>query len=215
MTIEQLRAQVETARAASIAKVAEQVETVKLQAQLNLYTNESLQQAQAVASVREANANKLNLISKSCEAIVASMPVYDKKTRENKKWRPSGLYGFGSEVGKLVSLLSGIQYSTAVHKEQMLALTTLTESEIEATLEAVGSLPYYSKNYMTVVDGVQMDVAAASELLTLVANKLDITIDTSKLTVANYNVQHTSAITRAKAQLDADMKALSIDTVEV
>jgi hypothetical protein len=215
MTVEQLRAQVEQARVASIARVKDVVETVKLQAQLNLYTNDALQLAQAKADIRQANASKLELFSKSCEEIVASMPVYDKKTRENKKWRPSGVYGFGSEVGKVVSLLSGIQYSASVHKEQMLALVNLTESDIETTLEAIGSLPYYSKNYMTVVEGMPMNVDAALEQVTLVANKLGITVDTSKLTQANYTTQHTTSYARAKAQLDADMKSLALDTVTI
>lgn len=215
MTKLEIQAKLEVARAAAKAAVSDKIEIARMSAELALLTSDGYNTARAVASIRESNAAKLAELNTACETIVSSMPIYNSKTRDNRKWSPSGLYGFGSEVGKLVSLLSGIQYSAAEHKAQMLAYTGLTESAIEAALEAVGGLPYYSNNYCTVVEGTPMDVTAAKQSLELLALDLGLTLDTSKLTESNATYQRAIALAKAEKTAAEIASALAIGTVAI
>lgn len=215
MTIEQLRAELAQARTVASAKVAEAVETTRIRAELNLLTNEPLQRAQAIMQVRVANLDKLNELNSACEAIVTSMPIHSTKTRENRKWSPSAIYGYGSELGKLVSLLSGIQYSASAHREQMLAYTGLPEALIEATLESFGSEPYYNKNYCTIVEGKPMDVASFVDNIQLVASALGIVLDISKFNQSTVDNQYRLATIRAEKLALEDAKALNTTSLQL
>lgn len=203
MTRAELQEKVMAERTIAAAKVADKAAIAALTAELALLQNEGNLVARANAIVKQTTTDRLNELALACETIVKDMPITSTKTREIRKWRATPMYGFGTDVAKVIGLLTGIQYSAAAHKEQMLGYTGLTESLIESTLEAIGSLPYYNVNTLTMVEGTEMNVELAKELLNLVAQDLAVTLDTTKLN------RTTAGIVRQSAKLNAERLELS------
>lgn len=205
--IEELRIQAAAAVEAAAAAVAEQVEVITLTAAIDRANNTTLQAAAANASISETTTTRLKTIEASCEAIVASMPVYNSKTRENRKWTPRREYGLGLHIQALSGILSGIQYSTATHKAQLLALIPgISEDLIESTLEAFGQTSYYSLNYSTIVPETPADLPKLLNNIQIIEQALSINIDKSKLTPQT--IQHKFEIAALKAAKDqADEEA--------
>jgi len=177
MTVEQLKAEVAKAQAEAQKQVSETMERVKLESQLKLATDPSFIRLKAQAQMQQSTTNKLTEIDRVCEEIVSSMPVYNSKTRENRKWRPTRVYGLGKQIELLSGILAGIQYSTLEHKQQMLTYVGISEDLIEQTLEAFGQPSYYSNNYNIVVEEKPCDIDSLNQCLTLLEDALDITID--------------------------------------
>lgn len=214
--IEELRIQAAAAVEAAAAAVAEQVEVITLTAAIDRANNTTLQAAAANASISETTTTRLKTIEASCEAIVASMPVYNSKTRENRKWTPRREYGLGLHIQALSGILSGIQYSTAQHKQQLLALIPgISEDLIESTLEAFGQTSYYSRNYNIIVPEVPANLTKLLTNLDLIESSINksnldpakaISLDLSRLTPQF--VEHKFELARLKAAKDqADEEA--------
>lgn len=205
MNIEQLRAEVQNKVEMAQKSVAEKVEVAKLEAKLNLLNNESLQLAKVRAQLVTSATDKLKELDTACSEIVSSMPIFSAKTRENRKWNPSRQYGLGNQIALVTGILSGIQYSAAEHKSQMLAYTGLNEDLVEQTLEAFGNLPYYSKNFDMVVEGSDYDLDTLHENLSLIEDLLDVQLDKSKLTDKTMSTRKEVALYRAEAaKLEAE-----------
>ena len=182
MNLAQLQEEYKLKLQADEAALAERIEVARLQAKIETFNNPILMQARVAASIDQQAASKLKMLNDACAAVVASMPIYSNRTRENYKWSPSQLYGFGNKINSLYMLLSGIQYATTEHKLQMLDVTGISEVLIEQTLEAFGSMSYYSSNYHVVVDEVPYNVTKLKQCILLIANTLDIQIDISRIT---------------------------------
>ena len=213
--LDNLKAQLAEARKASSKAVADNIAITRMKAELALLSNPSLQRAKAQMTVKAETLGKLNSLAVACESIVTSMPIHNAKTRENRKWSPSAVYGYGSEIGKLVSILSGIQYSATAHREQMLAYTGLTEALIEETLDSFGSEPYYNKNYMTIVEGKPMHISAFQENIQLVAEILGVTIDTSKVSATTVEANYNRALARANTLASEDQETLKLSGIKL
>ena len=183
MTLEELRAKAAADIQTAAAKVAEQVEVISLTAAINRANNPALQTAVANAQIVASTTNRLKEIETSCEAIIASMPVYNSKTRENRKWTPRREYGLGLHIQLLSGILSGIQYSTVTHKQQLLTLLPgISEDLIESTLEAFGSTSYYSVNYNMIIPEIPANLDRLLNNLQIIEQALGINIDKDKLT---------------------------------
>ena len=200
MNLVQLQAEYQRKLQADTAALTEQVEIARLQAKLQSFDNPALLKAKVAATLNNTAASKLNDLNAACAAIVASMPIYSAKTRENRKWNPSQLYGFGSKINSLYMLLSGIQYAATEHKLQMLAITGLSETLIEQTLEAFGAPAYYSNNYGTIVAETPYDIVALRQNIMLLADTLDIYLDTSRITEQTMRARFDVAKLRAERQ---------------
>jgi len=164
------------------AKLDDRIEerlSAKIETVLN---NPIIQEGMIVTGMLERTIGKLKEAEALCSGIVEAMPIYSTRTRETRKWSPSPQFGLSTEISAIIRLLTGVQYSAADHKHQMLAVTGLSEPLIEATLDSLGSLPYYNRNYAVVVDGKPMDVAKFTINIQLVALALGVTVDTSFLT---------------------------------
>jgi len=160
------------------AQIAERL-SAKVEAVLN---NPIIQEGMIVTGMLERTIDKLKETDALCSGIVEAMPIYSTRTRETRKWSPSPQFGLSTEISAIIRLLTGIQYSAADHKNQMLAVTGLSEPLIEATLDSLGSLPYYNRNYAVIVDGKSMDTVKFAVNIQLVALALGVTVDTSFLT---------------------------------
>lgn len=206
-TLDELRAEVAAKVALAKEQAAEMTERIQLTAQLNRATNTALIEAGVRAQLNSEATEKLKVLELACEQTVASMPVMNTKTRENRKWNPRREYGLGNQIQILSGILSGIQYSSAQHKPFLLAqLPGISEDLIESTLEAFGVPSYYSNNYEMVIPEVAADVSKLYQNLGLIEQKLDITIDKSKITAQVFETRF--EVARLKAEKDrADAEA--------
>lgn len=180
--MKKLRAELAAKIKVNKAEMSKNVEIARITAKMTILDNPAMTQARVKALIVRETSDKLKALDATCTEIVASMPIHNAKTKEDRKWNPSRQYGLGNNIQLLTGVLSGIQYSAVAHKEQMLALTGLDEDLIEQVLEAFGSTAYYSKNYNVVVDESTYDLEELTGALALVAEALDIQLDTSRLT---------------------------------
>lgn len=213
MTQEQLQA----LRDQALAKVKADKESIQVKAEvnrLNSIINGSLGSAIATQELTAETSKFINGLIEDCTHIVSSTPVFNKATREQRKFNPSRVYSFGSQVGNLVGLLSGIQYSANDHKALLLAHTGLDEDLIEQTLEAFGATAYYSTNHNIVVPERPYDADKARALVEMVEARLNINIDKSKITEATFRSSFELARINAETKR-ASTELATMKTIDV
>lgn len=164
---------------------------------------------------RAGKIEKLNNYLKQCEAIVAAMPIYSAKTRQNVQFKPNSQYGLSTEVSKLIAICNGIQYAKAEHKAQMLAVTGLDETLVEQTLTNLGNLPYFNANYGVLVDGTMPNVEALKQDLLIVATTLGTTVDTSFITQTFMDRRYEAALLREQKKQGEAEKAILTEANKV
>lgn len=209
---EQLKAQMATA-----AKDArETAEVNRITAQLEVMNSESFKRAEAISAARRLTSEALTDIDAKCEAVVASMPIHSTRTKENRKWNPSRMYGFGEQFAQLTGILSGMQYSASEHKALMMKQTGIDAVLIESILESLGSMAYYSTNYGVVVDEVPFNYDNLMMYLQLLEIRLGITLDRTTLTKDNFSDKFNTARLKAeKAKGEADLTEAMGQTIKI
>ena len=208
----------ETLRANAQAKIQEAIQTAKDKAEerkLNAIISGGVDRVMATMAVREATSEELKNLELSCEQIVKDLPITSRTTRETRKWNPSRVYGYGNQIGALVGLLSGIQYSASQHRLQMLATTGLNEQIIEDTLVAFGSPAYFSAKYETIIEAKPYDYNAIRSCIEVLEHKLDLNIDMSQLTEANIAKQFEAAQLRAETEQNNYLATKQTKTIQV
>lgn len=211
MTLEQLKQEAE-------AKLKTSIQAAKEAAEMNKYKaiiSGGVDRIMAQAAVREETSEKLKSIELLCSTIVSELPIQNKATRETRKWNPSRVYGYGNQVGALVGILSGIQYSANEHKLQMLAQTGLNEQIIEDTLNAFGAPAYFSEKYDVIVDERPFDINSICNCLEILEFKLDLTLDKSLVTEAALSKQFELARIKAETARNTFALTRQIKTVTV
>lgn len=202
--LEAIRNQVNAAKEAAKMQLAEKIEMAKLQAELSLLNNEKFQQAKVQAVLRQEATDKLEELNNICATIVDSNQVYSQAQKQVRTWKPSKRYGFGNQFAELIGLLNGIQYSVSEHSNLMLAATGLNKDLIEATLSALGTNTYYSVNNSVVVQGQPVQLEDLINNIQLVEQCLGVSIDKSKLTQEQFDLQYVLATAKAE-QAEAEM----------
>ena len=86
MNLAQLQEEYKLKLQADEAALAERIEVARLQAKIETFNNPILMQARVAASIDQQAASKLKMLNDACAAVVASMPIYSNRTRENYKW---------------------------------------------------------------------------------------------------------------------------------
>ena len=208
----------ETLRANAQAKIQEAIQTAKDKAEerkLNAIISGGVDRVMATMAVREATSEELKNLELSCEQIVKDLPITSRTTRETRKWNPSRVYGYGNQIGALVGLLSGIQYSASQHRLQMLATTGLNEQIIEDTLVAFGSPAYFSAKYETIIEAKPYDYDTIRSCIEVLEHKLDLNIDMSQLTEANIAKQFEAAQLRAETEQNNYLATKQTKTIQV
>ena len=146
----------------------------------------------------------------TCKAIVAAMPIYSAKTRENRKWNPQRLYGMGDQVNAIVGLATGIQYSAADHSALMLANTGISKTMINLVVDSLGNDPYYNRNYGVLVDGVKGNATELAKGIQLIGATIGVPVDVSGITPEAMEAKYTRALIRAQAdEADAQKTAIA------
>lgn len=196
--------QIERARIQAI--IDAKVDAASESAAIEVLNNPIIQAGMVRTAKVERTLAKLKDIETKCSGIVAAMPMYSTKTRENRKWSPSSQFNLSTEVSNLVRILTGIQYSAAEHKQQMLAITGLSEALLDNTLASLGSLPYYNRNYGVLVEG-QPATSDLAVNLQLCANALDTVIDTGFINETFMTRRTAAARIKAETQAAEVIKA--------
>lgn len=211
MTLEQLKQEAQ-------AKLQTSIQAAKEAAEMNKYKaiiSGGVDRIMAQAAVREETSEKLKSIELLCSTIVSELPIQNRATRETRKWNPSRVYGYGNQIGALVGILSGIQYSANEHKIQMLAQTGLNEQIIEDTLNAFGAPAYFSEKYDVIVDERPFDINSICNCLEILEFKLDLTLDKSLVTEAILSKQFELARIKAETARNTFALTRQIKTVTV
>lgn len=182
---------------AKLAEIRNRAKAQREAAQLASLDNPGVQEALVKQAIAEETTDTLNKLNTACETIVAQMPIYNTNTKENRKWRPTRVYGYGDQIALLTGLLNGIQYAAAEHKTAMLAATGLSSTLVEDTLQTLGSQTYYSPKYEEIITGVPMQVDSFKSQVELINITLGVSINTSQVT--QDKVEQLSTIANAQA----------------
>lgn len=209
--LEQLKIQAKASLEAAIAKAKEEVE----ERRYNAIISGGVDRVMAIAAVKEATSEELKAIEMACSMIVKDLPLTNKATREIRKWNPSRVYGYGNQIGALVGILSGIQYSAAEHRLQMLATTGLNEQIIEDTLNAFGSPAYFSAKYETIVPEKPYCINSIKNSLEVLEIKLNINLDKDAITEELLSKQFESARLRAETERNNYLVTKQTKTITV
>ena len=209
--LEQLKIQAKASLEAAITKAKEEAE----ERRYNAIISGGVDRVMAIAAVKEATSEELKAIEMACSMIVKGLPLTNKATREIRKWNPSRVYGYGNQIGALVGILSGIQYSAAEHRLQMLATTGLNEQIIEDTLNAFGSPAYFSAKYETIVPEKPYCINSIKNSLEVLEIKLNINLDKDAITEELLSKQFESARLRAETERNNYLVTKQTKTITV
>lgn len=209
--LEQLKIQAKASLEAAIAKAKEEAE----ERRYNAIISGGVDRVMAIAAVKEATSEELKAVEMACSMIVKDLPLTNKATREIRKWNPSRVYGYGNQIGALVGILSGIQYSAAEHRLQMLATTGLNEQIIEDTLNAFGSPSYFSAKYETIVPEKPYCINSIKNSLEVLEIKLNINLDKDAITEELLSKQFESARLRAETERNNYLVTKQTKTITV
>lgn len=194
MNIEQLKAQVEAIKAENMARVREAAEVARLQATLKLEGSEELFQAKVKLAASGEQTAKLQKLVDECAGIVASVPVYNQKTRTNRVWAGSHKYNYGTQVDLMYQLATGILYACAEHKALLLAHTGLNLELLEQMVKAFGTPTYYSRNYHDIIEAKPYDFDMVKSTVEVMQSELGVVVDTTALTPNNFKVEFERAV---------------------
>jgi phosphoglycolate phosphatase-like HAD superfamily hydrolase len=179
------------------------------QAELNqLIADRKAEMAVKMAEIRLANeARKIQspLYERRCMEDQDSMQldaileqIEESYALDNRKI--SRVFGYGVMVDKILTIIRSIQYSKIEEKQDLLAITGLSESLVEEVLDALGNPAYFSVREGRVMDEIPADVARLRELLEVVS--LDMGLlrvpNLSKVSQQNFDYQFTRARLRAE-----------------
>lgn len=209
--LEQLKIQAKASLEAAIAKAKEEAE----ERRYNAIISGGVDRVMAISAVKEATSEELKAVEMACSMIVKDLPLTNKATREIRKWNPSRVYGYGNQIGALVGILSGIQYSAAEHRLQMLATTGLNEQIIEDTLNAFGSPSYFSAKYETIVPEKPYCINSIKNSLEVLEIKLNINLDKDAITEELLSKQFESARLRAETERNNYLVTKQTKTITV
>ena len=209
--LEQLKIQAKASLEAAITKAKEEAE----ERRYNAIISGGVDRVMAIAAVKEATSEELKAVEMACSMVVKDLPLTNKATREIRKWNPSRVYGYGNQIGALVGILSGIQYSAAEHRLQMLATTGLNEQIIEDTLNAFGSPSYFSAKYETIVPEKPYCINSIKNSLEVLEIKLNINLDKDAITEELLSKQFESARLRAETERNNYLVTKQTKTITV
>lgn len=209
MNIEQLKAQVAEAQAQNAEKIRMAAEVARLEATLKLENSPALFAAKVKLATSGAQTARLQQLVDECEAIVASIPVHNPKTRANRKWAGAHRFGYGTQIDLMYQLATGILYSCADHKPLLLAHTGLDLEVLEQMVEAFGTPTYYSRNHHTVVEAKPYNLELTKAVVDVMQSELAVVVDTSKLTAEQFEYEFLRAENTAAANLEQAEEAIA------
>jgi hypothetical protein len=121
------------------------------------------------------------------------------------------VYGYGHMVDKILTIIRSIQYLRQDEKQEMLMMTGLDESTVEAVLDALGNPAYFSVRELRLIEEQPANVDELRNLLKIVSIDMDLvsTLKLNKVTTENINYQFTRARLKAQEALENTLKYAS------
>ena len=184
-----LEAKVKAAQKANAAKLAEKVLEATLKATLELESSPVLFDAKVKLAVSSTNTNKLQTLVDVCSGIIDENPEQNSKTRSTREWAGSKRFAFGNQINLMYQLATGIMFSANAHKQLLLAHTGLDIEQVEQFVEAFGSPAYYSRNNNVLVEAKPYDIEAVDLSVAVMQSSLNVVVDVTKLTKANFSME--------------------------
>jgi hypothetical protein len=201
MSTNELLAQIAELKAKQQVAVAEATERRKLEAQIRVLTNPASVEATSALQVKADVKAQLQALIEDCSAIVAKDPL--KKSNGdtgNREFKPSYNFTFGDQLSLVAGLVTGIKYSVAQHRIQLLAHTGLDEQLVSDLADAFGISARYDKTNHVVLPGIEADVDTLIALVPLVEQALLVELDKKKLSHEAYAIEKANAQSRANRQ---------------
>lgn len=208
MNIEELKAKVAETIQANLIKVKEAAQIAGLEATLKLENSEAMFNAKVRLATSSAQTVQLQQLVDECAGIVANVPVYNSKTRANRKWAGSYKYSYGTQIDLMYQLATGILYSCAEHKQLLLAHTGLSLELLDQLVQAFGAPMYYSRNYHTIVAAKPFELELVSSTVEVMQSELSVVVDTTALTQDNFELEFVKAETAANTNYDQAVEAI-------
>jgi hypothetical protein len=209
MNIEELKAKVKALKDANDVKIREAAEVARLEATLKLESSKELFKARVkMAAISHQTASLQSLVDE-CAEIVASVPVYNQKTRNNRVWAGTHRYNMGNQIDLLYQLATGILYACAEHKQLLLTHTGLDMEAIQTFVDAFGTPSYYSRNYHTIVEAKPYQVDVLQSAVAVLQSELGVVVNTSALTEDNLKAEYDRAEVTAKNNFDLAEEAIN------
>lgn len=215
MNIEQLKAEVAKTVEANTAKIREAAEVARLTATLKLESSPELFNAKVLLTVNDQQTKTLQKLVDECAQIVASVPVYNAKTRTNRVWAGGHRYNYGTQVDLMYQLATGILYACQEHKQLLLAHTGLNPELLEQIVDAFGSPMYYSRTYHTIVEAKPASLDLIKSAINVMQSELGVVVDTSKLTRNSLEAEFVRGEINAKSQLAQAEEAMEESDLEL
>jgi len=209
MNIEQLQAEVAATIKANLIKVKEAAQIAGLQATLKLENSEAMFNAKVKLATSGAQTATLQQLVNECAGIVANVPVYNAKTRANRKWAGSFKFAYGTQIDLMYQLATGILFSCAEHKQLLLAHTGLSLELCEQMVQGFGSPMYYSRNYHAIVASKPFELELVSSTVEVMQSELSVVVDTAALTQDNFELEFVRAETTATTNYDQAVEAIA------
>jgi hypothetical protein len=209
MNIEELKAKVEQVQKENAEKIRVAAEVARLEATLKLEGSEELFKAKVKLTANGEQTAKLQKLVDECAEIVASVPVYNAKTRTNRVWAGSHKYNYGTQVDLMYQLATGILYACQEHKQLLLAHTGLNLELLEQMVKAFGTPTYYSRNYHAIVEAKPFEIDMVQSTVEVMQSELGVVVDTTALTQNNFESEFVRAEVTAKQTYDQAKEAIA------
>lgn len=191
--IEQLKAELETKKAAKRAEVEALIEERKVETQLQLLETPFYQNQM----VSESNIQTLD----------SYIAVIEERYAENNR-KLSPTFGFGVVVNKILTIIKAIQYAKADEKEEFLLLTGLSEQLVEEIIDALGNTAYFSVRELKIIPAQPCNITALQQGLQIAGTLMQVVGDVpiGKINEENINRMYESAEARATEMLENTLK---------
>jgi hypothetical protein len=208
MTITQLKAQVAKTVKANMVKIREASEIARLTATLKLEASPELFKAKVSLAVNNSQTETLQNMVNECIQIVASVPVYNSKTRTNRVWAGGHRYNYGTQIDLMYQLATGILYSCQEHKQLLLSHSGLNAELLEQVVKAFGSPMYYSRTYHSIVEAKPASIELIKSTVNVMQSELGIVVSTAELNANNLESEFVRGEINAHAQMKAAVEAI-------
>ena len=190
-----VKEQIEDAKVATRARIAERMEQLKLDTQLKQTENPAYINRQ----IAKEDAAKVQGLFDMFED-----EDFLEDCKDGTEFKMRKVFGYGSQVDPLLTLARTIQYSQSDLKVKMLEVTGLTEDLFEEISDALGSAPYFSEKLMDIVPAVQPELDELKELLTFMAQEIGLVLTPKMTKLSKQSIEDMYKYQLAKAKLDME-----------
>lgn len=179
-------------------KIAAIKANAAIQRQLKTLTNEKFLEAKASLEIKQDEINTLNSSIDVCKGIIDQIPVYDNRTKQNKKWSGSSNFNFDIPVQLLTNLCGNVQYANSAHKQLMLASINLPELLVIEINRLFTQNSRYSSVQEMILSGTAGTTEEYVKIVSLAGDYLGIEFDTTQFAQSNLDRIETKALVIAE-----------------